>query len=238
MGIRQMIRRSTLRPLAAAGRNLGAEFFFALTRPLARRRLRSLHGRTGLQVHLGCGDDIRPGWVNIDMKKKSWSRTDVVSGRDTLVIAYDLRAGLPLAPASCDVIYSSHFFEHLEYREGLKLMRDCHRALRPGGVFRLALPNFRGLFEAYLRNDRQYTELIDIFTVSPDLERGTETFVDHVNYGVYQNGEHRCIYDEDKVDIILRHIGFTSVSSSSYRAGIDSDDPVRRRYSFYVEAVK
>jgi hypothetical protein len=117
-------------------------------------------------------------------------------------------------------------------------MRDCYRVLRPGGTFRVSLPNFKGLFEAYVRADNKYVDLIDIYQVYPELEPGTDTLVDYVNYGTYQHGEHRCIYDEEKLMLILSRIGFTSVTECSYQKEIDPEDPVRRRYSFYLEAIK
>jgi predicted SAM-dependent methyltransferase len=149
-----------------------------------------------------------------------------------------LRRGLPLQEDSSDLIYSSHFFEHLEYRDGLKLMRACYRALRPGGVFRAAMPNFKGVFDAYIRGDHEYVNLIDILKTLPEVESGTETLVDHVNYGVYQSGEHKCIYDEEKLSLLLRKMGFSSVYTSSYQEGMDVAEPIRQRYSFYIEAIK
>ena len=94
------------------------------------------------------------------------------------------------------------------------------------------------MVEAYLRGDITYLELVDIREALHYVEPGTETIVDHVNYGVYQHGEHKTIYDEEKLSVILRAIGFSTVTESSFNAEIDPDEPVRRRYSFYLEAVK
>jgi len=117
-------------------------------------------------------------------------------------------------------------------------MRGYNRALRPGGVFRVSLPNFKGLFDAYLRGDEVYVDLIDILALLPEVEPGTEMLVEHINYGVYQYGEHKCIYDEDKVILLLQKIVYSSVTLSSYQEGMDLGEEARRRYSFYVEAVK
>jgi len=199
-------------------------------------RFRALAGKKGLKVHLGCGRDIRPGWVNIDLAPKG----DPAAHSDATFINYDLRLGLPLEYESCEYIYSSHFFEHLEYQQGLRLMRDCYRALQPGGTFRISLPDMKELFDAYVRGDDpdSYGSLVEFPDLLPGSEPGTETLIDHINYGVYQNGEHKYIYDEDTVISVLRETGYRSVDLSSYREGIDPSEPIRRRYSFYVEAVK
>lgn len=59
-----------------------------------------------------------------------------------------------------------------------------------------------------------------------------------VNYAAYQSGEHKWIYDEQKVILLLQKIGFKSVAPSVFQAGVDPDVPLCRRYSFYVEAIK
>jgi SAM-dependent methyltransferase len=204
----------------------------------ARRRWAALGGRTGLKVHLGCGNDLRPGWVNVDLDNSPALKGQHAARRDALFLSYDLRLGLPLPPSSCDYIYSSHFFEHLAYHHGLKLIGDCYRALGDGGVFRIALPNLRAIFRAYLDQDAQYFEPIEATRVLGSMDPAQKTIVDYVNYAVYQSGEHRQIYDQEKLAAILRQVGFRSIAESSYQAGIDPDSPLRRWYSFYMEAVK
>jgi predicted SAM-dependent methyltransferase len=200
----------------------------------------ALEGRTELKVHLGCGPELKPGWVNVDLDIPD-DVPPMLPGRaaDSWYISYDLRSGtLPLADGSCALIYSSHFFEHLEPAQGYRLMRDCHRALRPGGVFRVCLPDLRRVFDAYLRGDEHYLHLLNVREALPYLVPGTETIVDYVNYGVYQNGEHKCVYDEEKVLRLLHTIGFAEAAPSTYVEGLDSGSDVRRRYSFYVDATK
>lgn len=225
----------------AAVRNLRREVKIAEVAEESAKGFRALEGKKGLKVHLGCGEDIRLGWVNVDLVPILPPRIDIAAHQDATFINHDLRRGLPLEEGSCDLIYSSHFFEHLEYEHGLRLMHDCYRALRPGGVFRIVLPDLRGFFEAYLRGEKEYLDELDPF-VSAYLpavaESETKTLIDYVNFGVYQNGEHKYIYDEEKLELIFSKIGYSSVAPSSYREGIDLDVPVRRRYSFYMEAVK
>jgi SAM-dependent methyltransferase len=122
-------------PLAQAVFNVLAETRVAAATLRSEQTFRKLAGRRGLQIHLGCDDDVREGWVNIDLKVRR------VQGErrlhpDTVLVDHDLRLGLPLAPESCDYIYSSHLLEHLEPHHGLRLLRDCFDALRPGGILR------------------------------------------------------------------------------------------------------
>jgi predicted SAM-dependent methyltransferase len=176
--------------------------------------------------------------VNVDLFVGPPPAIDPVSQPDTLLIVHDLRDGLPLEAQSCEIIYSSHFFEHLSFAHGLKLMTDCYRALRPGGIFRLVLPDFRKSFDAYVRNDAAFFALLDDHRLLSRFDPDSRTFVDYVNYIVYQYGEHVAIYDEEKVAHILRRLGYRTVVTSQHQPGMDPDNDLRRKYSFYIEATK
>lgn len=191
--------------------------------------------RGDLHLNLGCGGDLRPGWTNIDV----WS--DPPEVRDGVqLINHDLRTGLPLPTASAAVIYSSHFFEHLDFATGRSLMIDCCRTLREGGRFRMALPNLPEALAAYGRGDFSYFTELGGAVVHPYRSSQEEDILiaDYLNYVVYQYGEHRAIYDVEKILQLLPSVGFREARISEYEAGIDVDDSLRRRYSFYVEATK
>ena len=224
----------------AAARNLLNEMRLARAVRRSGRQFRELRNRKELKVHLGCGGELKSGWVNVDLNLNGLVPPMTPEhAPDTMFILYDLRSGaLPLDDESCALFYSSHFMEHLEYREGVLLMRDCHRMLRPGGIFRAGLPHFRNAFRAYLDANQQFFDLIDLRQWLPDREPETLSLVDYVNLGVYQWGEHKCIYDEEKIRLVLRRIGFRSADIVPYQEGLDPGNEIRQRYSFYVEAVK
>jgi predicted SAM-dependent methyltransferase len=226
-------------PVKRALRNLLDEVRLARATAAAAPQFAALRGRKGLLLHLGCGNHLKDGWVNLDLNLNGTAPA-LPSQRlpQTRFILYDLRSGtLPLDDDSCELIYSSHFFEHLEHDDGVGLMRDCRRVLQPGGIFRAALPDFPELFRAYLERDEKVFELYSIFDVFPHRPPETVTLVDHVNANVYGWG-HKCIYDPEKICRVLRHLGFAAVDITDYREGIDPASEIRRRYSFYVEATK
>ena len=220
-----------------AFRDLRKELKIARIVRASAPKFKALHNKHGLRVHLGCGSDIKSGWVNIDLTGNPPVITKGAAP-GAIFINHDLRRGLPLERGTCAMIYSSHFFEHLGYHDAVTLLRQCYLALQPSGVFRAALPVFKEAFQAYLRGDKDYFRLVNIFEVLPEVQPGTETLVDYVNYCVYQSGEHKWIMDEEKIMLLLRHIGFKSVAISSFREGVDPDNELRRALSFYVEAIK
>ena len=87
-------------------------------------------GDTPLQLHLGCGPDKRPGWLNVDVNDRF--APDLVAPVDSL----------PMLPdASCAVIESCHLFEHLTPSQAKAALREWRRLLVPGGELQLELPN-------------------------------------------------------------------------------------------------
>lgn len=93
-----------------------------------------------LYVNLGCGNRYHKDWLNLDS-----SAADPV-----LVKRADLRHGIPLADESCDVVYHSHFLEHLTKIQASSFTRECHRVLKPNGIIRVATPNLEEIVKQYL----------------------------------------------------------------------------------------
>lgn len=236
--LKQAVRARMPEPIADALRHLRFEMKAAAIGRRSSRRFEAVAGKKELKVHLGAGDDIRLGWVNIDLRLRLPPDIDEAAAPGTVFINHDLRRGLPLADGSCALIYSSHFFEHLTFPEAADLLRECLRVLRPGGIVRLALPDFLGMFDAYVRKDRSYFDLVDLSVSMGGYDDEATALVDHVNYAVYQDGEHKSIWDPEKAIGIFKKLGYSSVAETAFNPDLDPASPLRRRYSFYVEAVK
>jgi len=80
------------------------------------------------KLHVGCGPQLLPGWINIDNQP--------YKGIDNVV---DVREGLPYE--NLDFIFAEHFIEHLAFDDAQRFLRECRRALAPHGVLRLTTPN-------------------------------------------------------------------------------------------------
>lgn len=57
-------------------------------------------------------------------------------------VRHDARLPLPVPDGSVEKIQSQDVFEHLAYEELPRIFDDIYRALKPGGVFRLSLPDY------------------------------------------------------------------------------------------------
>jgi len=227
----------TTRPalLKAAVRELWDELRIARATMYSRARFRSLSRKKNLKLHLGCGVDIKQGWLNVDLRVGGVVAASLPP--DTQFISHDLRLGLPLHNASCIYVYSSHCLEHLDAAHGIQLLRDVHRVLQPEGKLRLALPDFRSLFAAYLRKDEAFFKVMEAGVAVPRFANA-RCWADYVNYAAYQFGEHRAIYDEENLALVLAEAGFRRISSTVFDPAVDPDTPLRKAYSFYTEAMK
>jgi predicted SAM-dependent methyltransferase len=231
---RQSAARGRLQAHVATARN-GVRAYAEVTR--RRRELRAgaqqLHRIRGSQndVHLGAGRDVRAGWVNVDL----WPEPPAVDG--AIVVSHDLRTGLPVPAGSCRRIYSSHFFEHLPWDRGEAMLTQCLAALAPGGQFRMAVPDFNLLARKYIERDEEFFNTAMPRRGFPIHSRpGAESIIDWMNYGIYQDGEHVCMFDGEKAVRLLTAIGFRNARVSSFDPAWDVDVPVRRLLSLYVEA--
>ena len=101
----------------------------------------------GLPVNLGCGNRFRQGWLNLDLGSNA-----------TEVVPWDLRRGLPIASGTAPFVYSSHMLEHLKPRDAEHVLRDVLRALRPGGIVRVVVPDLEALAGLYSRALQQANE--------------------------------------------------------------------------------
>ena len=82
---------------------------------------------TGIRLNLGCGRDIRPGWVNVDCVP--------LPGVD-VATDFDHEPRLPFADGTVGYSEGAHVIEHL--RDPLPFMAELWRVTRGGGtaVFR------------------------------------------------------------------------------------------------------
>jgi SAM-dependent methyltransferase len=83
------------------------------------------------RLNVGCGTDIRDGWINLDSSRLPG--VDVVANLDDCG-----RTPLPLPADSIDEFYCSHVLEHL--RDALGFMQELHRLAKPGAVATIRVP--------------------------------------------------------------------------------------------------
>jgi SAM-dependent methyltransferase len=81
------------------------------------------------KLNIGCGTDIRQGWVNLD--------SVALAGVD---VCHDItNVPLPFPDETFEVILCKDVLEHVEY---IPVLKDLYRILQPGGRIHIQVPHF------------------------------------------------------------------------------------------------
>ena len=174
------------------------------------------------RINLGCGTTAPEGWVNIDRSPGlilskapglRWAASKIVLLRGPQahvewpegIRRLDVTKGLPFRTSSADAIYSSHMLEHLARRDAIRLLGECRRVLRPGGVLRLALPDLRRMASIYVQS--RDPEAADAFVEASGLgiesfPRGSRRLIKAVS-----GARHRWMYDAASIASLCQKAG-------------------------------
>jgi SAM-dependent methyltransferase len=92
-----------------------------------------------IKLDIGCGRFKKTGYYGVDMLD--------LPGVDYVV---DLRKEkLPFGDNSVDVVYSSHFLEHLEIENIAKVLEEIFRVCKNGALVQIRVPHFSGFSNFY-----------------------------------------------------------------------------------------
>ena len=117
------------------------------------------------RLHLGCGKAYLPGFLNVDLFSNI--KAD----------AYHDVTNLPYPKESFDEIYCCHLLEHVHRHAVLATRNHWKSLLKPGGLLRLAVPNFEAICDHYMEH-RKLEPLLGLLYAGQDnfLNRHTVTF--------------------------------------------------------------
>lgn len=144
-----------------------------------------------MKLHLGCGPRYIPGFVHVDAQPAP--HVDIVAPVEHL----------PLDSASASLIYASHILEHFDRHTYKAVLAEWFRVLKPGGIFRLAVPDFAACAAIYYESG-----LADGLSGLIGLIVGGQR--DSYDY-------HKMVFDEDFLRRVLLEIGYREVRRWNWR---------------------
>lgn len=173
-----------------------------------------------MNLHYGCGLDTGEGWHNCDASPtlrfqrlpvfgplfKKWLKP-----RFPDAVHYgDIVRGIHVAAGSCDAVYCSHILEHLALEDLRTALKHTHACLKPGGLFRVVVPDFAQQVAAYQSNPNP--EALSNFLRYTYLGRdkrpkGFKAFIREY----FGNSHHLWMWDEKGLAAELRDAGFTNI---------------------------
>jgi predicted SAM-dependent methyltransferase len=154
------------------------------------------------KLHIGCGNNAMPGWLNTDYFPNSHD-----------IMYLDATQAFPFKDETFDYIFSEHMIEHIPYGDGQKMLAECCRVLKPSGTIRISTPNLDFLIDL-ARPDKSDLQRAYIKWSSYSFVAGApednETFV--INNFV-RNWGHTFIYDKRTLHQAMTSAGFAQTTS-------------------------
>ena len=152
------------------------------------------------RLQLGAGRTTMRGWLS----------TDLVPKRPE-ILPLDGTRPFPFPDDSFDYVFAEHLIEHVSWRAGQKMLSECRRVLKPGGVLRIATPDLAVLIALYRgeagADGDHYLEWVSRRYL-PRISHRHPVFV--LNNAV-RNWGHTFLYDAEVLTLALTDAGFTGV---------------------------
>jgi SAM-dependent methyltransferase len=183
-------------------------------------------------VQYGCGQSCPAGWENFDASPTLYLQKMPIVGslfrRGAVVFPRDVRfgdivKGLPLADGTVDGIYASHVLEHLPLSDFQLALENTFRLLKPGGVFRLVVPDLESRAKKYLEKLKSGEP-----ESSSWFMRASSLGAEHRRSGlsglaraIFGNSAHLWMWDEGSMTSALKKVGFVDIRRASFN---DSGD--------------
>lgn len=148
-----------------------------------------------MKLHLGCWHRDFPGFINVDLC-------------DLPHIHYKSYIHeLPfIEDASVDYVYCSHALEYYDLESAKLALKEWLRVLKPGGMLRLAVPNFEALLEVYQKTRDIKRILGPMFGRMQVSGVGEDKFI-----------YHKIVYDFKLLSEVLTESGFVDIKLYDWR---------------------
>jgi predicted SAM-dependent methyltransferase len=191
----------------------------------------------GIYVQYGCGPvSAPPQWTNFDASLTLRFERIPLIGRLYTKNAQrfpenakwgDIVKGLPIADQSCQGIYASHVLEHLPLDHFHKALDNTKRLLRPGGIFRLIVPDLAVSAKEYVeRLQSGDPSAADFFMRETHLGRPTtKPGLAGLFFKAMATSFHYWMWDYPSMMKSLREHGFQQVRECKFG---DCEDPMFR----------
>lgn len=172
-------------------------------RPAMVQDYLSTHDVRKLQI--GAGKTLLDGWLCTDLHP---------SRPETLRL--DATRRFPFPDACLDFVLAEHVIEHVRYRAGQRMLRECWRTLRPGGVLRVATPDLARIVAMYLGQAGPEGESYKRWSLARHLSRRPNDHAAFVLNHHLRAWGHTFLYDGDVLPAALAEAGFADIEPRAF----------------------
>ena len=189
-------------------------------------------------VQYGSAYSTGNGWLNFDASPTLRIQKLPIAGKllarlsgnpqpfPDEVLYGDVVKGLPLATGSVDGLYACHVLEHLTLADMRAALTESLRVLKPGGVFRLIVPDLKSRAKAYVEagDDPEAAHAFMRSTYLGVESRG-QTISARLRAAI-GNSAHLWMFDFPAMSAELNRAGFVAIRRAAFG---DADDPMFAR---------
>lgn len=215
-----------------AGKPTEYSWKFEIQSLLARFFFSKLPPKKNLYCNLGSGERYLVDFVNADFFQFNFLRRLLKKNifDKKLDWEIDLRYKLKCKDEFFKGILIEHVLEHLNICDGLFLLKEIKRILKPRGILRISVPDLRKYIDFY--NGKKVHKK---FNNWGKLKSEAIWSLNH-NFG------HNSVYDFELLKNLLLQAGFSKINKCNHNKSKDEnlrvDDIGRSWESLYVEAKK
>ena len=182
------------------------------------------HMPNGLYVQYGCHHHAPSGWRNFDVSPTLRFERIPLLGRlynknaerfPPNVEYGDIVKGLPIAHESCDGVYCSHVLEHLSLNDFHRALHNTYIVLRPGGTFRLVMPDLESCVRAYVEDAAASAAENFMRSAGIGIEERPQRFMGRL-MAAFGNSQHLWLWDFKAAKAALEAAGFRNVRRATY----------------------
>jgi hypothetical protein len=119
-------------------------------------------------------------------------------------------------------IYCSHVLEHLALNEFRVTLSNVFRYLKPGGVFRLVVPDLEYYARLYVASDRA-DAAIEFMREAHLGETHKDRGLGDKARALFGRSQHQTMWDYKGMSAELEHAGFSRIRRASCK---DAEDPL------------
>jgi predicted SAM-dependent methyltransferase len=138
-----------------------------------------------IKINMMCGKRYFPEWYHVDGESY-----DHIDSKDIMLSNFE--------DNTVSILYCSHGLEYFDREEVIPVLKEWYRVLVPGGILRLAVPDFYEIARLYINNDYSLNSFLGPLYGKMLLDG---------NY-IY----HKTVYDSHSLIHILKIAGYNRFS--------------------------
>lgn len=153
------------------------------------------------KLHIGCGDNELPEWLNTELCPRGSQ------------VYLDATGPFPLPDNCIDLVYSEHMIEHVSWEGGRAMLGECYRVMKPGATLRIVTPDLAFLVRLVENPSTPiHAAYIRYSMEAYQIAAPSASAVHVVNHFMRAWG-HQFIYDESTLRRLMNESGFTGITT-------------------------